>query len=289
MRITRLEADGFKNLCEIALEPDASYNLILGENAQGKTNLLEAIWALTGCRSFRGTHERDYLPFSGDTLRVEAKFQDARRQQSVRLAMAKGSGAPEKKFWCNDVPQRGSGSLFSVFHCVVFTPEDLSLVGGGPERRRSFLDLCSAQLSAPVLALVRRYQLVLQQEACAKAFPQAVETAAGIYRIFHGFLHKFFVSTPQSFHHSTRKKSLHFSTISPQRVRGRKISADSGKKTAFHFSCPSITATNFFILLISIFCSFAAFLIKNLFPQDTCCGKRSQSANLSDKRMDRPC
>ena len=129
MRITRLEADGFKNLCEIALEPDASYNLILGENAQGKTNLLEAIWALTGCRSFRGTHERDYLPFSGDTLRVEAKFQDARRQQSVRLAMAKGSGAPEKKFWCNDVPQRGSGSLFSVFHCVVFTPEDLSLVG----------------------------------------------------------------------------------------------------------------------------------------------------------------
>ena len=52
MRITRLEADGFKNLCEIALEPDASYNLILGENAQGKTNLLEAIWALTGCRSF---------------------------------------------------------------------------------------------------------------------------------------------------------------------------------------------------------------------------------------------
>ena len=163
MRITRLEADGFKNLCEIALEPDASYNLILGENAQGKTNLLEAIWALTGCRSFRGTHERDYLPFSGDTLRVEAKFQDARRQQSVRLAMAKGSGAPEKKFWCNDVPQRGSGSLFSVFHCVVFAPEDLSLVGGGPERRRSFLDLCSAQLSAPVLALVRRYQLVLQQ------------------------------------------------------------------------------------------------------------------------------
>ena len=141
---------------------------------------------------------------------------------------------------------------------------------------RDFPDASSAAVESPV-------------EGCAKASPQAVETAAGICRIFHGFLHKFFVSTPQSFHHSTRKKSLHFSTISPQRVRGRKISADSGKNTAFHFSCPSITATNFFILLISIFCSFAAFLIKNPFPQDTCCGKRSQSANLSDKRMDRPC
>ena len=117
---------------------------------------------------------------------------------------------------------------------------------------RNFPNASSAAVESPV-------------EGCAKAFPQAVETAAGICRIFHGFLHKFFVSTPQSFHHSTRQKSLHFSTISPQRVRGRKISADSGKNTAFHFSCPSITATNFFILLISIFCSFAAFLIKTRF------------------------
>lgn len=117
---------------------------------------------------------------------------------------------------------------------------------------RDFPDASSAAVESPV-------------EGCAKAFPQPVETTAGICRIFHGFLHKFFVSTPQSFHHSTRKKSLHFSTISPQRVRGRKFSADSGKNTAFHFSCPSITATNFFILLISIFCSSAAFPIKTRF------------------------
>ena len=50
-----------------------------------------------------------------------------------------------------------------MFHCVTFTPEDLSLVEGGPERRRTFLDLCSAQLHAPMLGLVRRYQLALQQ------------------------------------------------------------------------------------------------------------------------------
>lgn len=162
MKLTRLEADGFKNLHSIVMEPDPSYNLILGENAQGKTNLLEAIWALTGCRSFRGTRERDYLPLDGGSLQVEAHFQDARRAQSVRLCMVPGT-VPEKKFWCNDVPQKGGGGLFSVFHCVAFTPEDLSLVSGGPERRRSFLDLCSAQLSAPVLAMVRRYQLVLHQ------------------------------------------------------------------------------------------------------------------------------
>lgn len=173
MRLTRLAADGFKNLRQVELKPDPSYNLILGENAQGKTNLLEAVWALTGCRSFRGTRERDYLSFDGGNLQVEAGFQDARREQSVRLCMVPGT-VPEKKFWCNDVPRK-SGELFSVFHCVVFTPEDLSLVTGGPERRRSYLDLCSAQLSAPMLSLVRRYQLVLQQRNAVlkQKLPQA--------------------------------------------------------------------------------------------------------------------
>ena len=182
MKLTALSVDGFKNLKGVSLIPDPSYNLILGENAQGKTNLLEAIWTLTGCRSFRGTRERDYLPFSGGNLQVEAKFQDARREQSVRLCMVSGTG-PEKKIWCNDVPQKSS-ALFSVFHCVTFTPEDLSLVEGGPERRRTFLDLCSAQLHAPMLGLVRRYQLALQQRNAVlkQRLPEA--QAAGLLEIW---------------------------------------------------------------------------------------------------------
>ncbi len=161
MKLTQINADCFKNLKQVEIIPHPSYNLILGENAQGKTNLLEAIWVLTGCRSFRGTRERDFLPFDGGTLQVGAKFVDSRRTQSIRISMTGGSN-PEKKFWCNDVPQKGS-QLFSVFHCVIFTPEDQALVSGGPERRRSFLDLCSAQLYVPILSLVRRYQLCLQQ------------------------------------------------------------------------------------------------------------------------------
>ena len=182
MKLTALSVDGFKNLKGVSLIPDPSYNLILGENAQGKTTLLEAIWTLTGCRSFRGTRERDYLPFSGGNLQVEAKFQDARREQSVRLCMVSGT-VPEKKIWCNDVPQK-SRALFSVFHCVTFTPEDLSLVEGGPERRRTFLDLCSAQLHAPMLGLVRRYQLVLQQRNAVlkQRLPEA--QAAGLLEIW---------------------------------------------------------------------------------------------------------
>ena len=182
MKLTALSVDGFKNLKGVSLIPDPSYNLILGENAQGKTNLLEAIWTLTGCRSFRGTRERDYLTFSGGNLQVETKFQDPRLAQSVRLCMVSGT-VPEKKIWCNDVPQKSS-ALFSVFHCVTFTPEDLSLVEGGPERRRTFLDLCSAQLHAPMLGLVRRYQLALQQRNAVLKQRLREAQAAGLLEIW---------------------------------------------------------------------------------------------------------
>jgi len=123
MKLTQFQADCFKNLRHVSFQPHSSYNLILGENAQGKTNLLESIWCFTGCRSFRGTRERDYLPFDGGVLQVEAGFQDSRREQTMKMCMG-GGATPEKKFWCNDILRKGS-ELFSIFHCVIFTPEIL--------------------------------------------------------------------------------------------------------------------------------------------------------------------
>ena len=81
MRLTSVAADGFKNLKAVQFSPSPHYNLIIGENAQGKTNLLEAIWMMTGCRSFRGTRERDYLCTDGSPLHVAIAFDDGRREQ----------------------------------------------------------------------------------------------------------------------------------------------------------------------------------------------------------------
>lgn len=127
MKLTALSVDGFKNLKGVSLIPDPSYNLILGENAQGKTNLLEAIWTLTGCRSFRGTRERDYLPFSGGNLQVEAKFQDARREQSVRLCMGFRYRTGKK-----DLVQRCSPEK----QCPVFRVPLRHIYAGRPLSRR---------------------------------------------------------------------------------------------------------------------------------------------------------
>ncbi|MBO5226718.1 MAG: DNA replication and repair protein RecF [Ruminococcus sp.] len=161
MRLTRIKIDGFKNLSQIDFLPDEGYNIIAGENAQGKTNLLEAIWLFTGCRSFRGTKEKDYLSFSGDPLRMEIDFYDGRRIQSLVCEMH--SGSREKKLTLNGVPVGKTSSLFEIYHCVAFTPEDIDLITGSPDVRRSFIDLCFSQIHRKGVSAVRRYQMILAQ------------------------------------------------------------------------------------------------------------------------------
>ncbi|MBQ8687105.1 MAG: DNA replication/repair protein RecF [Ruminococcus sp.] len=161
MRLTQIRIDGFKNLRDVVFTPDAGYNIISGENAQGKTNLLEALWMFTGCRSFRGTKERDYLSFSGESLTVSVKFHDGRREQELVCEMSPRSR--EKKITCNGVPIRQTSQLFEIYHCVAFTPEDIELITGSPDVRRSFVDLCFSQLHKRGVSSVRRYQLILSQ------------------------------------------------------------------------------------------------------------------------------
>ena len=113
MYLTGLEAEHFRNLAHIRLEPDPRYNLIVGQNAQGKTNLLEAIWLLTGCRSFRGARERDLIGFDQEVMRMQAAFRDSRRDQQITYALQRSSR--EKKITLNGVPLRGGSRLFQQF------------------------------------------------------------------------------------------------------------------------------------------------------------------------------
>lgn len=179
MRLTALTVSGFKNLKDVSLHPDAHYNVIVGENAQGKTNLLEAIWILSGCRSFRGTRERDYLCFADSgPMQIQAAFDDGRRVQTITCTMQPFAGK-EKRFLLNGIPVTSTGSLFDLFHCVAFTPEDLALINEGPEVRRNFVDLCYSQLTPRAVGAVRRYQMILQQRNAVlkQALPAAAAQA----------------------------------------------------------------------------------------------------------------
>ncbi len=166
MHITSFSADGFRNLKGVRLEPDPRFNVIIGDNAQGKTNLLDAIWLMTGCKSFHGVRERHYLGFDAPFFQCDMRFYDGRREQRMTYSMERGA-QKKRKITINGVDTAKTGGLFEVFHCVAFSPNDVEIVNGSPERRRAFMDLCACQLHPRSMEYVSRASLLLAQRNAA--------------------------------------------------------------------------------------------------------------------------
>ncbi|MDE6592713.1 MAG: DNA replication/repair protein RecF [Oscillospiraceae bacterium] len=166
MKIDRFYADGYKNLCEAELEPDSRMNIICGDNAQGKTNLIEAIWLMTGCRSFRGTRERDFIGFTKEKAEINLKFTDCTRQQEIGFSVKKGN-LKDRTVTLNGVKVPLLSRLFGNLKCVVFTPEDLALAKGSPDNRRSFVDLSASQLKKSFVHALNKYDRLLGQRNAA--------------------------------------------------------------------------------------------------------------------------
>ena len=162
MYITSFYADGFRNLHGVRLEPDQHFNLIIGDNAQGKTNLLDAIWLMTGCRNFHGAKEQHYLGFDADFFQCDMRFSDERREQRISYSMERGR-QKNRKITINGVDSQKTGGLFEAFHCVAFSPSDVELVNGAPDKRRAFMDLCACQLHPASMQYVSRASLLLAQ------------------------------------------------------------------------------------------------------------------------------
>lgn len=162
MIVRYAEIDGFKNLSGIAFEPDPKYNIIVGQNAQGKTNLLEAMWILSGCRSFRGSKEKDYICLNGGRMSSKIKIKDAIREQKISFEMMRGA-SEQKLLYLNGVKLKGSRALFDVFKCISFIPDDVDIIKGSPERRRSFIDMAAAQLNPMFILHINRNNSIMNQ------------------------------------------------------------------------------------------------------------------------------
>ncbi len=162
MVIDRITADGYKNLENISIRLDPKMNIICGENAQGKTNLIEAVWLCSGCRSFRGTRDKDFIGFTKDAAEVGMVFTDSIRQQEIKFAVKKGA-VKDKLVTLNGVKLPLLSKLFGSFRCVVFTPEDLNLTKGSPDNRRSFIDLSVAQIKPSYISALNKYNNILSQ------------------------------------------------------------------------------------------------------------------------------
>lgn len=162
MFITELKVNGFKNLKDISIRPHEKLNIFCGKNAQGKTNLIEAVWLCSGVKSFRNTKDKSMIDINGETMSIELAFKNKIREQIIKYNMAKPN-VKEKSVSLNGVKLKIPSKLFGNLNCVVFTPEDLELSKGSPDNRRKFLDLSVSQIKNSYNSVISKYETLLEQ------------------------------------------------------------------------------------------------------------------------------
>ncbi|MDD3193942.1 MAG: DNA replication/repair protein RecF [Oscillospiraceae bacterium] len=158
MKIDRLDLEGFRNIKTLSVAPCETVNIIYGDNAQGKTNLLEAIWLLSGAKSFRGAKDAEFVRFGESRACIEAVFQCGGREQTSKILLD-----GKKTAWLNDIKKDSVTAFAGIFTAVVFSPSHLGLVKDGPAGRRKFLDTSICQITPRYIGMIGQYQRILLQ------------------------------------------------------------------------------------------------------------------------------
>ena len=159
MKINSVKLNNFRNISSMELHATDGVNVIYGENAQGKTNILEAIWLFTGCKSFRGSKDTEFIKFNEDIAKINIDFSDNVRNKKSEIII----GNKKKNVYLNGVSLRSSSELIGSFYAVIFSPSHLSLIKDGPSGRRRFLDTALCQLKPSYAEHLAGYRRALLQ------------------------------------------------------------------------------------------------------------------------------
>lgn len=143
MIFKRLELDFFRSYAHLEADFDPRVNLIYGDNAQGKTNLLEAVAYLSAARSHRARYDREMIMLGVDSAFVKGEVFSRDRNFTLEARLYRGRG---RQLYSNGIRLKTAGELAEVLNTVLFCPEDLSLIKAGAAERRRFLDGAICQL-----------------------------------------------------------------------------------------------------------------------------------------------
>ena len=162
MRLCDMTLRDFRNYKEISLEFDPGVNLIVGDNAQGKTNLLEAIAYLGSGKSFRAQRTGEMVRFGADFAEICGTVYSQERLQTLRWILF--SGSKSRQIFRNGAKKKTAGELSGVLSSVLFCPEDLMILKGGGAGRRRLADLALCQLRPNYDAALTEYHRILEQK-----------------------------------------------------------------------------------------------------------------------------
>lgn len=159
MRVIALKFENYRNLKDNIITPCDGVNIIYGDNAQGKTNLLESIWLFCGGHSFRSSKDSEVINWNSDYAKLEMRFFGQEREQTAKI-LFKGN---KKQVEINGVEKKSAAALIEKYCAVVFSPEHLNLIKRGPSERRKFIDsaICREKLKNAVI--LSKYNRILNQ------------------------------------------------------------------------------------------------------------------------------
>ena len=162
MHLCELSLSGFRNYEQLHFTAEPGVNLIVGDNAQGKTNLLEAIVYLGSGKSFRTTKSAELVRFGATFADLEARVYSEGREQTLRSVIWPGK---PRQLWRNGVKKKSAGEISGVLSTVLFCPEDLMVLKSGAGSRRRLGDSALCQLRPNYDAALIEYNRLLEQKS----------------------------------------------------------------------------------------------------------------------------
>ena len=158
MYIEKLKLQNFRNYKSQEIEFGKNINIFYGDNAQGKTNILEAIFLCTFGKSFRTSKEKELICLEKENLQVEVAFQKSDREGKIKIALEN-----KKQIQVNGVKIKKLSELLGNLNLVIFTPDDIQILKNGPAERRKFLDMMIGQLRPNYVYNLNNYIKTLEQ------------------------------------------------------------------------------------------------------------------------------
>ncbi|CAH1855714.1 DNA replication/repair protein RecF [Convivina praedatoris] len=159
MELKELQLSHFRNYDQVKLDFQSGVNIFLGQNAQGKTNLLESIYVLALARSHRSNNDQDLIEWGQSKAKISGRVQNRLGTTPISLQFSRKG----KQARVNHLDQSRLSSYIGQLNVILFAPEDLELVKGAPSVRRRFIDMEFGQMNVSYLSQVSQYRKVLKE------------------------------------------------------------------------------------------------------------------------------
>ena len=160
MYIKKVTLDNFRNYDNQEIEFCDNINIIYGDNAQGKTNIIEAIFLCSMGKSFRSKKDSDLIRFGENEAKVKIEYEKIDREGNTEVFINS-----QKTFFVNGIKQSKISDIIGKVNAIIFTPNDIDIIKSGPQRRRKFIDMMISSLKPNYIYLLNNYNKVIEHNA----------------------------------------------------------------------------------------------------------------------------